>query len=499
MWRWLFRRRSIRSALLATVNTTMATMVTLLLAWHYVSEVDDAIAVSRASLGAEALAVHQGVFHQIKTHGRASAERFVSQIQSQADSESPRDHRIDVVFAANAIDSESNPASTDATLDERSADRVEPNYIVGRYKGNGLEVSVSEPTSEIHRAARHELLVQLGVLGLVGLVATVLVNIVLARIVNAPLHRLKEALKQIGGGNFDARIDPTGSTEMHQLARLVNGVCEQLSQAESHRRLQMQRARRIQRHLLPGDVRIPGLTGHTLFLPADEVGGDYYDFLPLPDGTWIICIADVTGHGVPAAMGAAMLKSLLQAAAERSAENPAGFLREINRHFARTAAPESFASMFLASWNPQTDNLTYASAGHEPALLLAGGDAIRWLSSTGLLLGIDASSEWKQRSIRLETGDRLLLFSDGATEAHGANGVLFGRDRLASLFSDSSQLSPDRAVDQLRCAIEEHTGEGRQSDDLTLIAFACGEFAESACVAQGDPGRAMNIRSGGDR
>ena len=472
MWKWLFRKRSIRSALLATVNTAMVLAFSVVLVWHYRAGISDVISARRASLNAEALAVHYGVLHQLRTHGPDSAERFLNEVRSRATNENPRDHKIEVLIDS-GLQTNDGSVETHEFSAQSLRKPVATEYVTGRFASDGLAVNVSESVTSIRRAARSELLVQVGFLGLIGLVAAVLVNSVLARIVNAPLLRLKESLEQIAEGNFDTQIDPTGSTEMQQLARSVNSVSVQLSQADRQRRWQMQRARRIQEHLLPNGVRIPGLESCKLFIPADEVGGDYYDFLPLSDGTWIICIADVTGHGVPAAMEAAMLKSLLVTAADGAARDPDLIFREVNRQFARTASPSDFASMFLARWDPQTADLTYASAGHEPALLVTAGGDSTWLPSTGLLLGVQEDVKWDRRSITLQPDDRLLLFSDGATEAQSPNGVLFGRDRLAGCFSGSRELTLKNALARIRCAIDEHADDERRTDDLTLIAFAC--------------------------
>lgn len=476
MWNWMFRSRSIGTALLATVNTALAAVIMLLLSWHYAARLDTAIDVRRAGLHAEARAIHHGVLHQLQTHGGCSAARFAQQIASQSGRGETQEQRVEVAFSANTSDVAANRQSTDTGQD----------WIVGRFTSNGIQVFVSERLVEIRQVARRELFVQIGLLGLLGLLATVLVNVVLTRIVNVPLAHLKGALRRIGNGDFQTRIAPSGSLEMQALGRIVNGMSAQLAQSTAQRESQMRRARRIQQHLLPRQPEIPGVAVSCLFLPAEEVGGDFYDLFRLRDGRWVVCIADVTGHGIPAAMGAAMLKCLLQAAAEDAEGSPAQMLRQINRHFARVAAPDDFASVFLACWTPWSGTVTYASAGHEPALLLPRTGDARWLRSTGLLLGIDDQAEWEERAFPVSTNDRLLLYSDGATEVHGEAGELFGRERLKCCFAAARDHRPDIAIDGLRLAIDEYRGEQPQSDDLTLLAMTFdGDVAKAESVPFG--------------
>lgn len=221
------------------------------------------------------------------------------------------------------------------------------------------------------------------------------------------------------------------------------------------------------------DAQVPGLRTSLLYRPAEGVSGDYCDFLPLPDGSWLICIADVMGHGVPAAMGAAMLKMLLLFAAERGQTSPASILDEINQRFARTALPGDFASMFLGHWSPESKTLTYAGAGHPHPIRVRRDGRLESLPSTGLLLGVEGRTVWQERTAELSPNDRLLLFTDGAIETRGVDGELFGNERLVAWFSRCEGMPFEEVLNRLDHTLSDYRGDSPVGDDLTFVLLEC--------------------------
>ncbi len=173
-----------------------------------------------------------------------------------------------------------------------------------------------------------------------------------------------------------------------------------------------------------------------------------------------------------------MLKSLLMAATEQPPFEPRLLLAEINRHFATAVLPGNFASMFLGRWQPESGELSWASAGHEPGILLTQTGRLDQLSSTGLLLGVDSEADWTQLSVHLEEGDRVLLFSDGATETRCPDGELFGREQLTARFSQCDGLTPGEVLKRIKELLDRHRFEGPLRDDLTLVMLQCGDFSE---------------------
>lgn len=484
--RLAFRRpQTIRFQLLLAVNLTLGAAFIGLLVLRYEREMNEEVREKQAGLNDEAIAIHAAVSHLSRDHNAQAVQSYIDTVCRRMCEKGAPDHHIVVRLKDETLQAHGHLEATPETLEAaaagmNSADTAEQlGLVAGSHNADDIGVIVSESLVNIRRATRRDVLTQLVVLAILGLVAAGVVSLVLLRIVSAPLDQLLATVEQIAAGELGVESPECGSREMQQLSAAVNSMSRTLQSSDDERRAQMKKAQRIQQHLLPNGIQIPGLqTGH-VFEPADTVAGDYYDFLPLPDGSWLICVADVTGHGVPAAMGAAMLKSLLLAACEQPPFEPQAVLTEINRRFAITVLPGNFASMFLGRWQPESRELSWASAGHEPGVLLTESGRLDQLSSTGLLLGIDPDAEWQQRSVTLAEGDRVLLFSDGATETRSPDGDLFGRELLTARFSQFSSLTPEAALKRIGELLDVHRVEGPQSDDLTLVLLHCGENPES--------------------
>lgn len=481
------RPRTIRFQLLLAVNLSLGLAFIGLLILRYEREMSDEVREKQASLNDEAIAIHAAVRHLSHDHNSKAVQSYIDTVCRQMRQTSSPGHHIvvrlndDLLLAhghgAPTAEERQDVKATAAGGDPMSA-LEQRGLVSGSHNGDGIGVVVSESLVNIRRAIRRDVLMQLAVLSLLGLLAAGVVSVVLLKIVSAPLDRLLVTVKQIAAGQLGVESPAFGSREMQQLSAAINSMSQALHENDRERRYQMEKAQQIQQHLLPNGVQIPGLQTAHVFEPADTVAGDYYDFLPLPDGSWLVCVADVTGHGVPAAMGAAMLKSLLMAATEQPPFEPQFVLAEINRRFATTVLPGNFASMFLGRWQPESGELSWASAGHEPGIVLTRSGRLDQLSSTGLLLGIDADAAWKQLSVQLTDGDRVLLFSDGATETRSPDGELFGREQLTARFSQCDSLTPQQSLKRIGEQLDLHRFEGPLTDDLTLVILQCGDFSE---------------------
>ena len=241
-----------------------------------------------------------------------------------------------------------------------------------------------------------------------------------------------------------------------------------LAAADRDRKVQMAKAREIQQSLLPKEPSIPGLRIAHLFEPAEDIGGDFYDILLMYDGAWLICVADVTGHGIPAAMSAAMLKTQLLQAVETHA-SPAELLDVVNRQFAAVSHLGDFVSMILIRVEPLAGRIQYASAGHEPGWLVSARENTRELASTGLLLGIDDEAAWEDVTVKVTMGDRLFVFTDGVSETFNPQGKVFGRKRLSKLFEETRESSLEQTAALLNEALLDFQSDARQQDDITAV------------------------------
>lgn len=344
--------------------------------------------------------------------------------------------------------------------------------VVGTGHQDGISVYVAEDLSSIRRAAQRRILPRLARIAAVGLAVAAVVNLVFLQVAARPIRQLVRTVDQIAQGQLGVETGPFGSVEFDRLAEAVNSMSQSLAKDERHRRHQMEKAREIQHRLLPQDVAIPGVTFSHLYQPAEEVAGDYFDALSLPDGSWFFYVADVTGHGVPAAMTAVMLKTLFLHAAEQYLQVEQ-ILDLVNRRFMEVSLEGDFATVLLVRWLPDCRSIEYASAGHESGWLLSDGTPSE-LPSTGPLLGVLENASWVSQRRSIRPGDRLLMVTDGVTEARNPEGELFGRARLKQLILDLQ----DVPIHETSGAIDAHLLSYRQNvaagDDITAVVLEFG-------------------------
>ena len=234
----------------------------------------------------------------------------------------------------------------------------------------------------------------------------------------------------------------------------------------------------IQRSLLPAELpRIPGLSLAAHYQTSRYAGGDYYDFFQLPQGKWGILIADVSGHGTPAAVMMAILHSIAHAVPGQS-QSPAEMLNFVNERLASTYTADrgTFVTAFYGVYDPVTRTLTYANAGHNPPRLRRCiGDSLEPLDRRrGLPLGILDEQRYADETVQLGPRDLVLLYTDGIPEAWSAaigpdGREMFGLPRLDAILSRCLP-SADAVVAEILQQIDSFTAGNPPSDDRTLLA-----------------------------
>jgi sigma-B regulation protein RsbU (phosphoserine phosphatase) len=229
----------------------------------------------------------------------------------------------------------------------------------------------------------------------------------------------------------------------------------------------------IQRSLLPArPPDIPTMAVAAYYHTSHRAGGDYYDFFPLPDGKWGILIADVSGHGTPAAVLMAVTHSLAHTYPGPPTP-PGGMLTYLNRCLTRlyTASSDSFVTAFYGIYDPASRTLTYASAGHNPPRLkrCADGSLALLDRAGGFPLGVFPGEEYGQATHQLIPGDELVLYTDGVTEAANAAGEQFGLARLDTVLENCAVGAAD-LLQAVLAALEAFTGGRPAADDRTLLA-----------------------------
>jgi sigma-B regulation protein RsbU (phosphoserine phosphatase) len=249
-------------------------------------------------------------------------------------------------------------------------------------------------------------------------------------------------------------------------------LSQQLEQAFSEVDYELKVVGDIQRSLLPDrmpDIPTMALAAH--YQTSRRAGGDYYDFFPLAEGRWGLFIADVSGHGTPAAVVMAVTHSLAHTY-PGTHRTPAELLGYLNQklHSMYTARHDTFVTAFYGIYDPQRRKLTYASAGHNPPRLkrCADGSLVLLNGTGGLPLGIFAGEVYEEETYQLVPGDQLVLYTDGITEAYNSAGEMFGLGRLDKLLENCTVGAP-HLLESVLVELEEFTGGRPADDDRTLL------------------------------
>jgi serine phosphatase RsbU (regulator of sigma subunit) len=263
-------------------------------------------------------------------------------------------------------------------------------------------------------------------------------------------------------------------------------------------------ARQIQMSLLPqATVTVPGVRVAALCLPAAEVGGDYYDLLPLSATRMGVLVADVSGKGTSAALYMAELKGLVLSLS-RIYDSPARLLGEANRILAANMDARSFITMTYAVVDLRAGTLTYARAGHTPLIYLPGAPGasrrVRILTPDGMVLGLklDRGEMFErlleEQTIALSAGDLYLFFTDGISEAMNVGDDCFGEQRLAALVEEHAHLPAEELRERVLREIAAFVGDAPQHDDMTMILLKVEEVGRPMGTALLGAGYATGAR-----
>jgi sigma-B regulation protein RsbU (phosphoserine phosphatase) len=230
-------------------------------------------------------------------------------------------------------------------------------------------------------------------------------------------------------------------------------------------------ARELQAELLPGDLPVvPGYLFAHSYRTANEVGGDYYDVMPLPDGRLALVVGDASGHGMASGLVMAIANAVLKTALDLDPA-PERVLAVLNRTLCRTGTKRTFMSVFYAVLEPATGEMEYASAGHPYPLLRRADGRIEELGNGGFPLGIRDPLPLVTRRVTLEPGDLLVLYTDGLPEAVDSLGkTAFGYERIRAALELGGP--PQEVHDLILQAFDRHVGDEALRDDLTLEVIA---------------------------
>ncbi len=260
-------------------------------------------------------------------------------------------------------------------------------------------------------------------------------------------------------------------------ARLLATIEKQVDRSKERKseksaKSELEIARHVQQRLLPQNAQTMRTISYGgKCLPAREIGGDYYDFLDLGAGRLGVLLADVSGKGVAAALLTASLQASFRSQLELGVRHPKALLSSVNKLFHESTPAEYYATMFFAEYRDQGRELRYINCGHPAAVLLRAKGGVEHLEPTTMPVGIFAALKCDEESVVLESGDVLLVFSDGVLEAGIERGEEFGESGLIAAAQAAPKGDIEATLDYIANEVLRFS-PGLQSDDVTIVALS---------------------------
>jgi sigma-B regulation protein RsbU (phosphoserine phosphatase) len=357
---------------------------------------------------------------------------------------------------------------------------------------------ISAAEGSVGRTLGQGLLIVLFAIGALFLIIeamALIAGFALAKSLTGSVHALFTGTERVRQGDFTHKIAVRSEDQLGELALSFNSMTasieDLLRQAAEKKRLEeeLRIAHEIQMSLLPqGPLVMAGLAVTALCVPAREVGGDYYDFLPLDDHRVGVLIADVSGKGTSAALYMAELKGLVLSLSEIHT-SPRTMLIALNRIIAHHLDARSFITMTYAVIDLRERTITYARAGHTPLIYVPGACAdgsprhVQILAPDGMVVGLKLDNgemferHLVEETIPLQPGDLYLLFTDGISEAMNARDDLFGESRLGRLVETHAHLPSEELRERVLREIAAFVGDAPQHDDMTMILLKVDELS----------------------
>jgi len=280
----------------------------------------------------------------------------------------------------------------------------------------------------------------------------------------------------VWGGMFTRFQDPDGNSfalvsfdELSQALERERHAAAAKAEFERRSIQELEIAKQVQARLFP--QTLPALTTLDyagICIQANQVGGDYYDFLDLGQERLGLVVADISGKGISAALLMANLQANLRSHCAIASDQPERFLQSVNRLLQENSPDSAYASLFFAEYNDKARSLRYANCGHLSALLLRGDGSLEPLESTSPVLGLFKDWNCSIAERPFCSGDTLLLYTDGITESFNSEGEEFGEKRLVETLRRNHEQAPRMLISSIVAEARKFSAD-KQSDDITLI------------------------------
>ena len=305
------------------------------------------------------------------------------------------------------------------------------------------------------------------------------ITLMLRRTVVRSIRGVNETLRGIASGDLEKKVEERNSREFSQLSDDINATVDTLkdyiAEAKARNERELMVARDIQLSALPRTFPAypnrQDLDIYALTQPAKEVGGDFYDLYFTNEGHFYFLIADVSGKGIPAAMFMMRAKTQLKGLVEAGCSIEEAFGRG-NNALCEGNDAEMFVTAWMAEIDMETGTAAFVNAGHNPPIVSGEDGTFSYLKGRpGFVLAGMEGMRYKRQTHPLRRGDRIVLYTDGVTEAVNTENELFGEDRLLALVNANAQLSAEALGNKIREEVVAFMGEADQFDDITVLVF----------------------------
>lgn len=306
----------------------------------------------------------------------------------------------------------------------------------------------------------------------------VVIYIIIKKFIVNNIHSVNDSLGKIIGGNLNTTVDVHSSEEFASLSDDINSTVDTLKhyidEAASRIDKELAFAKSIQHSALPSVFpAYPNQNDFDVFASMDtakEVGGDFYDFYYVDEDKFAILVADVSGKGIPAAMFMMTAKTTIKSLAESQIPVNEVFTKA-NEKLCENNDADMFVTAWMAVVDLKTGHVTFANAGHNPPVIIRNGKPEYLVSKAGFVLAGMPGVKYKLQEFNLKTGDRILIYTDGVTEATRSDNELYGEDRLVEFIGNNSSLSAEDMLHSIKTDIDAFVGEAEQFDDITMLMF----------------------------
>jgi serine phosphatase RsbU (regulator of sigma subunit) len=335
-------------------------------------------------------------------------------------------------------------------------------------------------TYENLQARVNQSLARAGMLVAFGVGLSILIAFFYANGITKPLHRLTKGAKIIAKGDFSHRVEVKTKDEVATLGEAFNQMAKDLeisTKAMLYKERvakELELAAKIQKELLPREIpKMPGLDLSAGLLPAEEIGGDCYDFLKIDENNLMFYLGDVTGHGVPSGIVVSIANALIYNYAGQA--DMTKILADVNKILKAKTTSSMFLTLVMMHWDSSVNKFQYVSAGHEQLIHYHAKDKkVTMAPAGGIALGMvpDISQMTEIQEIQMEPGDVVIAYSDGIPEAWKNEKEIYGMARLKRAVSEYSDLPTAIAIrNALIADVKEFTGKYKQQDDITVMVM----------------------------